>query len=154
MTVNGIILSTEAFKALSPSCRQEIMSALGFLSDIVAARLDTDKGTGNGTFATEFSLNEMRKFLGGVSDRTRILLTGIARTTSRFNVGELLKSVGWVERDLRGILAGITKRSRTISGNREAEFFSSVVWDDDINKCVSEVHPTTHAALKSLLLAQ
>ncbi|PPQ14918.1 hypothetical protein CV770_34405 [Bradyrhizobium sp. AC87j1] len=148
---DGLYLSAATFKRFSPATRSEILGALGIGH---AHESGSDSQEHSGTSATQFSLNEMRKFLDGVSDKTRLLLTEIARAEARFNVGKVLKKLGWELSDIRGILAGITKRSRTISGNPRAEFFASVAWDDDINKAVSEIHPTTHAALRALLLSK
>jgi hypothetical protein len=79
-------------------------------------------------------------------------LEAVAEMPPRFNVGQLLTKVGMEYSDLRGMLAGLTKRTRTISGQGDAKLFSWITWDDeDMNKCVSEMHPTTHESLRRVL---
>jgi hypothetical protein len=146
-------MACEKGRTLPAECRHTILKSLGLADEDQTAKPAGSPDVSS-TPATEFSVNEMRKFLGGVKDKTRTLLTEIAKTEARFNVGEVLARLGWKMEDIRGVQSGITKRTRTISGDADAEFFASVVWDDDINKCISEVHPSTHTALRVLLLAQ
>jgi hypothetical protein len=145
---SGYLLVPVPLQSLPLDCRQAILKYLAATLGDEATTIGLGRTQ---TSATEFSLNEMRRFLDGVSDRTRTLLKAIAESESRFNVGDVLDRLGWKYADIRGILAGITKRSRTISGKPDAEFFASVVWDDDITKAISEVHPTTHEAMRILL---
>ncbi len=148
MRTDGLILSFETFGSLSISCQAEILKALGVERPLSE---DAETASGDSTSATKFTVNQMREFLDGVGDKTRTVLEGVAAQPYRFNVGELLDRLGMQYADLRGVLAGLTKRSRTIAGDDEASFFATVVWEDDMRKCVSEVHPVTHAALKKLL---
>lgn len=150
-SLDGFLISEASFKRLSANCQTEVLRLLGVTTETSKATSVSDALK---TSAAKLSVNEMRKFLDGVQDKTRKLLTEIAKAETRFNVGEVLRPLGWSYSDIRGILAGITKRTRTISGKPDAEFFMSVVWDDDVNKAVSEIHPTTHAALRELLLKQ
>ena len=152
MTGTGVFLSSTTLSGLSKATRAEIAKVVALADDAPTPAKSAKSTAESATAATEFSVNEMRKFISGVSDKTRHVLTAVARAEARFNVGAVLSSIGLKPEDIRGVLAGITKRSRTISGNSDAEFFAAVNWDDDVNKQISEVHPTTHAALRALLL--
>jgi hypothetical protein len=152
--MNAFMISSASFGQLSPKCQAEIIGVLTRdASGIVAGGTNHPVPSNNGTYkgtATAFSEREMRKFLDGVSTKTRNFLECLADMPARFNVGTLLKKLHMQYADIRGILAGLTKRTRTISGDTEAEFFASVLQDDDINKCISEIHPTTHESLKQI----
>ena len=146
MLADALVISFKTFGTLSARSQADILKAMGSST----AEVEVEPAH-TSSEAAKFSINKMREFLNGVSDKTRTVLEGVAAMESRFNVGELLDKLGMQYGDLRGVLAGLTKRTRTISGDSEALFFVSIVWDDDIRKCVSEVHPVTHAALKKLL---
>jgi hypothetical protein len=157
-----------ASSALSPAARQAVAAACGLamperfeiacsfaatttVSGEAAGKLA--KAAAGTSAAVAFSPNEMRKFLDGIGDRTRELLVAIAREPKhRFNVGHVLDRMTWKESDLKGPLAGITKRTRTVAGDKAAQFFVSVVWNDDVDKTISEIHPLTHASMRELLL--
>lgn len=150
MTSDALVVSISTFKTLSRECQNELLNALQATYNAQPATETSEEEFGE---PTQFSINEMRKFLDGISDKTRAFLKALSTLPSQFKVADLLDKLDVEYSEIRGILAGLTKRSRTISGDPEADFFASVVWDDDIRKCVSRIHPTTHASLRKLLKA-
>jgi hypothetical protein len=153
--MNAVIISSASFGQLSQKCQAEIIGVLTSDTSGIVAKSSRNLTPANNSIAykgtaTAFSEREMRKFLDGVSTKTRNFLEGLAEMPAKFNVGALLKKLHMQYGDIRGILAGLTKRTRTISGDTDAEFFASVLQDDDIDKCISEIHPTTHASLKEI----
>jgi hypothetical protein len=150
MTSDALVVSRGTFKTLTAACQSELLEALGLKP--LSSPLPTSEDDPDAP--TAFSLSQMRDFLDGVSGKTRTFLKELAKQPAEFNVGKLLKALKLQYGDIRGILAGLTKRSRTISGDQEASFFQSVAWfNEDIGRCVSRIHPTTHASLQKLLLA-
>jgi hypothetical protein len=152
--MDAIVISSASFIRLSPKCQAEIIGVLTQEASGVAvsgtSRPAPSHNVAYKGTATAFSEREMRKFLNGVGTKTRNFLEGLADMPARFNVGTLLKKLNMQYADIRGILAGLTKRTRTISGDAEADFFALVLQDDDINKCISEIHPTTHESMKQI----
>ena len=152
--MNALMISATSFRQLSQKCQAEILGLLtkdpsGSVAGHTSSPAPSKNGSYSGT-ATALSEREMRKFLNGVSTKTRNFLESLADMPARFNVGSLLKKLHMQSADIRGILAGLTKRTRTISGEKDADFFASVLQDDDINKCISEIHPTTHESLRQI----
>jgi hypothetical protein len=152
--MNALLISSTSFRQLSSKCQAEVLAVLtrdvsGFVAGGTNNPPPSKSGAYTGT-ATALSEREMRKFLNGVGTKTRNFLECLADMPARFNVGALLKKLHLQYGDIRGILAGLTKRTRTISGESDADFFASVLQDDDINKCISEIHPTTHESLRQI----
>lgn len=147
--MDALVLSLSSFAKLSQNCQAEILRIVSGIENPLTTHDELNENYSEG--ATALSEREMRKFLEGVSPKTRAFLVGLAEMPARFNVGALLKKMQMQYADIRGILAGLTKRTRTISGDTKASFFESVVWDDDIDKCISEIHPDTHRSLRQVL---
>lgn len=150
--MNGLVISTENFKTLTPACQSEVLQVLG-LGAASPLTVHSQDATGE-LMPTKLSLSETKEFWAGLSDKTRALVKAVVEEPLKFNVGRVLKKVGLQPSDLRGMLAGITKRIRTVTRNPDAYFFEAEIVDDDINKCISYIHPDTRSALRRLLKIQ
>jgi hypothetical protein len=154
--MDGFLLSTTTLAGMTPGTRAEILASLGIAS-APAPSNSTGGGQISSTTETDdvgpasFSTVQMRKFLDGCSAKTRRVLEALAELPARFKVGDLLKKLDIEYSDLRGVLAGLTKRTRTISGDPGASLFGSIHWDDDPRKSISELDPRTHEALRRIL---
>jgi hypothetical protein len=154
--MDGIFLSMKSVAGMSPSTRAEILARTRI--ELIQASSSHGNNSGNPSEnesdeggPVEFSAPQMRKFLDGCGAKTRKVLEELANLPARFKVGDLLKKLNINYSDLRGVLAGLTKRTRTISGDPNASLFASVHWDDDPRKSISELHPRTHEALRRVL---
>jgi hypothetical protein len=136
-TQRDILLTTGFLAPTGPDASQALQPAAPFDPEEDLAR---------------FGDREWHEFLKGVGPKVRTTLEGIADIGPRWNVGKLLKKLGVNYSDLRGVQAGLTKRTHTIAKNDEANLYLSEIWDkEDINKCVTYMHPDTHAALRRAL---
>lgn len=152
--MDGLFLSKDTFDGFSSQTQAEILVGLG-----IATRPTSDRppnaeppvSDSDEAGPTSFTTGEMRKFIDGCGAKTRKVLEGLAELSPRFKVGDLLKKLNMNYGDLRGVQAGLTKRTRTISGNPNAWLFRVVHWDDDPRKSISELHPQTHEALRKIL---
>ncbi len=155
--MDAISLSPTLFSKLSPGCQEEILNTFRSSSSHTAttpaarAQSFSDETEADEDAPVAFSEREMRKFIEGVGPKTKAFLVALAEMPARFNVGSLLKKLNVQYNDIRGIQAGLTKRSRTISGNDNAWFFRSIEWKEEINECISEIHADTHEALRRVL---
>jgi hypothetical protein len=145
--MNGLVISTEKFKTLTPPCQNELLQVLGLIPATAEAGTAADADV----WPTKLSASQTREFWTGLGEKTRALVKAVVEEPQKFNVGAVLKKNDLEPSDLRGMLAGITKRIRTVTGNHNAQFFEAEVSDDDVNKCISFIHPDTRAALRRLL---
>jgi hypothetical protein len=146
--INGLVISAEKFRNLTPGCQNELLEVLGLVTP--APSLES-RAEATEDWPTKLSSGQAREFWAGLGKKTRAFLKVVLEEPPKFNVGRVLKRVGLQYGDLRGMLAGTTKRIRTVTGNDDAQLFEAEVIDDDINKCVSFMHPDTRSALRQIL---
>src|SRR4051812_15951372 len=125
--MNGLVISAEKFRTLTPTCQSEVLKALGLGEGAVRTE---DQAATVDELPTKLSVAQAKEFWTGLSAKTRDLVKAVVEEPPKFNVGKVLKKIGLQPSELRGMLAGITKRIRTVTGNQKAYFFESEVVDN------------------------
>ena len=116
-----ITLRAETVRLLSPACKAEIAAHLGFEAapSIQSVLLDEDGGE-----YAELGIQAARAFLQGCGGKTKQAIAYIVETGESFTMDEI-KFV-MKQDDLRGVWTGLTKRVRTITGDKEAAL---IAWE-------------------------
>ena len=78
---------------------------------------------------TDLSPAQFKKLLDGCKERTKAALRVMVEgPTPAFRVADVAKAVGCAAYELPGVWSGITKRTRTVTGDRKSYLWA---WDDD-----------------------
>lgn len=118
----SIMLPRSVLAAASEAFKRELASLLGLeelaASDLHAVRIEEAD-------ADEWGLANLdpaaaRLFLAGCGERTVRVLTLIVRGGGRFSLQELERASRSVRSGLKGVWTGLTKRTRTITGDPDA----------------------------------
>jgi hypothetical protein len=146
-----IILSKEYVSTLSPEFKRELARATGLILAEAGPISPSQLYDGEFEFA-EIGLQSARAFLEKCSEKTLLVLQKIVDQGDQFSLRELETAVG-VETDvsaLRGVWTGLTKRTRTITGDDEAELID---WTKnyETNDYLGRLEPVTLASFKKAL---
>lgn len=153
-----LVISENEFQSLSTQAKRELMSRFTDADapkvkpspEMPAVALSDDE-----SFA-ELTVPLARKLVAGLSEKTKELLVLMVRQGGRCSLSDIVRELDlnrW--QDSRGMLAGITKRVRTILNSDEAYLLAwdeSTNRDDENGKLIDgdfHLHPTT---LKSLAI--
>jgi hypothetical protein len=109
-----IILSTDTIATLSEELKAELAGRLGLAiqSSPIAAQVPAE--------IAELGIQAARAFLQGCSERTVEVLDLMASLGDSFSLRELERKAGVPEGGLRGVWTGLTKRTRTITGDPDS----------------------------------
>ena len=113
-----ITLSAGTVALLSDTCKAEIAAHLGFA--YAGPALPIAVGSSDGDEYAELGIQAARAFLQGCSARTREVLAAIVQSGDSFSLRQLEIDTRAEEGSLRGVWTGLTKRTRTITGDDEA----------------------------------
>lgn len=155
---NAIILSEKSFRSLSTLAQREILSALtgntleqSSLSGDFLSEIDEN-------FA-QLSPSQVRDLYQGCHERTRKALEIIAKGKKReFHVADIANAIGIKPDELGGVWGGLTKRVRTVTGNKNCTLIS---WEGHEPQTdskgtyldqIGEVTELTYHSLRKLLL--
>jgi hypothetical protein len=161
VTNSGFLLSMAAFGGLTPSAQQEVLLAMGLsgiaassaasLPPKAASRIIDEDGP------PELTLALVRKLTDKLSDKTLTALKVIAQSdTPQFHMKDVIAATSGASTymDLRGIWSALTRRTRKILGDHDAD---PIWWDgqkfyDAQGNYVDQilrVSALTHASLKT-----
>jgi hypothetical protein len=142
MNTSGIFITTDDLKSL-PKQQQD------FLFDIIRGRLPSDDvpAAASSTAQTsevedehfvELSPGQARDFYAGCGSKTRKAIDVIADSDSpRFRLADVAKAIGVQPTELTGVWGGLTRRTKTITGDSAAYLIdwtkSDPIHDDDGN---------------------
>jgi len=163
--MNGILLSTTAFHALSATAQQEVLSVIGItdlLGPIASPRNDdavpAPIPSGDGEDGpVELTLAMVRKLTDKLSDKTLAALKAIARSaTPQFHMKDVISSTPGAKNymDMRGVWSALTRRTRNIMNDADVD----LIWwvGDTINDAngdyvdhLGSVAPLTHQSLRT-----
>jgi hypothetical protein len=158
MTTTGVFLSRADLSNLAPNVQREIerlvfgssAEATDQAGEAAAAALKVDKAEDEG-IPTDLSVAQALKLYNGCSERPKVALRLIAEQPSNaFSYKALVAKIGNDSSGtIRGTLSAITRRTRTVLGDKDADF----VWwsEDEAETWIGTVSPTTHASLRKAL---
>lgn len=166
MIMNGILLSTSAFKSLSASAQQEVLSSIGLngiptpSSAENAARDDAPAGlTGgdNGEGPVELTVAMVRKLTDKLGDKTLNALKIIAQADSpQFHMKDVIARTAGAKNymDMRGVWSALTRRTRNIMDDSKVDliwWIGDSIFDGDGNYVdhVGSISPLTYHSLRS-----
>lgn len=145
---NQIVLTAKTVASSSVEFKAELATLLGFTLEPLVVP-DDDEEDGEYEYA-ELGLQAARAFLHGCGDKTQGVIAAMVAHDQTFSVRALEKQVGVGEGELRGVWAGLTKRTRTITGDNEAELIEWGDQDED-GDYEGKLHPTTRKAFRAAL---
>lgn len=133
MTNSGLLLSTAAFSGLTPSAQQEVLSAIGLSSinqsSAISATANAVPRTNVEDGPPEMTLALVRKLTDKLSDKTLMALKVIAQSdTPQFHLKDVINATSGASTymDLRGIWSALTRRSRKVLSDSDAD---PIWWD-------------------------
>ena len=153
MSDMAITAPVTVLKTAPNAVRTWLTQALGLGTSVEAGQQEQEQDA----HAQEWGLArlsnaEAHEVVEGIHDRTREVLRAIAELQPRFRWADLAKKVGCPLDDdapLRGVFRGLTKRTRTVTGDRKAGLIVWPNWDDlSWEDAIGEMHPDTHAAFR------
>lgn len=150
----GIVLGSEAFKRLPTHIKTAVLQAAGisFSQEEGNAPARTEESDAALEGLARLTERQVRKLIKPpINARSLDLLKAIASMPEhRYRVGDVLDALGGgVEyADLRGVLAGLTRRTRTVTNDPDIDLYGGVTEAEDIRDVIGEVHPETHASLR------
>ena len=141
---SGLFLSASDVASLSAAARAEVLALLG----LDGAEDGADGGLADGA-ATVLTEVQAQRFLNNCSERTIKLLRIITAGDGTFLISDAASATRSSNRELRAAWAGLTKRTRTVTGDKEATLISwAKVGKDEWR---GTLEPRTFSALKAAL---
>lgn len=156
--MNGLLLSSEAFKSLSATTQQEVLASIGLGGVASLARGASDPiPSQDGDGPVELTVAMVRKLTANLSEKTLTALKIIARSDGpEFHMKDVIAGTDGAKdyMDMRGIWSALTRRTRKITGDAGAD----LIWwvgepiDDAGEKYVDHIgslSPLTHQSLRT-----
>ena len=143
-----LTLSKSDFAALSDESRRELAALLGLCIEVDTGTSDsaTDQDQQD-VKAEDLTFQAMKRFMSGVSTKTKSALKLFAKLDGETTVNEIEVKMGdgfhWA-----GFMSGVTRRLRKMTGDTTADFFQ---WENDSDEWKSQtisVSPMTCESLK------
>jgi hypothetical protein len=147
--IDHIALSNENVSKLCAECKVMLIEALGLHHSKPPTSFSTTQEEGAGEYA-ELGLQAARAFLLGCNEKTRQVLQLISDSGESFSIHQLENQMEVERQGLRGVWGGLTKRTRTITGDPDAALID---WDDRTNDgdYIGRLTPTTLGSFKRAL---
>ena len=159
--MNGILLSTTAFRTLSLAAQQEVLLAMG-MSDLppqpAIARSDSSHTASEGEEGpVELTVAMVRKLTDKLSDKTLSALKAIARSNApQFHMKDVIAATPGASNymDMRGVWSALTRRTRNIMDDSDADlswWIGDAINDAKGNYAdhLGSVAPLTHQSLRT-----
>ena len=144
-----IIITNEDLAKLSVSTRKELFGLKEEMNEGLkkdAGFHDEDQDT---DMPYDMTVRMAKKFMAGVSDKTKSFLKVFATNNGIGKIDNLLRTTGGTTlRDLNGIQAGLTRRLRKMDIDEESEAYL-LGWDEDDSEYDGHFY-VTKITLKSL----
>ena len=119
MSNTGVFLDQDQLRRLPSAARSAILALIVPSTDESTHSAKDDRGL------TPLTRAEVSTFMSGVNEKSAELLRAFAKYPSGSPLMSELMKVGdyTVWQHLRGFLAGVTKRARTVTGDPKAKFW-------------------------------
>jgi len=144
-----IIITQEDLARLSVSTRKEILGLTEVMSESIKNDMASVKDEQNSDTPYDMTARMTKKFMAGVSEKTKRFLKVFAVNKGIGSIDDLLKATGGATlRDLNGIQAGLTRRLRKMDIEDESEAYL-LGWDEDDSEYEGHYY-VSELTLKSL----
>ncbi len=143
---SGFLISNTDFLKMSERTQSEILNA-------VTGRNSQQSTSGYGGDAADLSTLQATQLVKGLSSKTRNVLRTIVElkdVESGFWMAELAKVLECEADSLAGVWSGLTRRTRTITGDENA-FLIDWVWHEEEKDYVGTLDTVTIKNLRSTL---
>ena len=145
----SIILPLSVFMQLDEFVRQDILSRCAGQAATPAPSTSQMPGGGNDAGQARLSVSDAKFFLNNCNAKTRSILQEIVKRNGDFMSSEIAIALDSEENGLRGAWAGITKRTRTVTGDRNAKL---IKWFRKGNDWHGEMATQTVTAMRTALI--
>ena len=144
-----ITLSLQSVAKLCPECKATLVQVLGLAQDPPAPQVTTEAEAESWGHA-ELGLQAARAFLLGCNSKTKQALTFIVESGETFSIHALENQMEVERGSLRALWGGLTKRTRTITGDPDAWL---IQWGDELESgdFIGQLNPVTHNSFKRAL---
>ncbi|HEY1604491.1 MAG TPA: hypothetical protein VGF77_02725 [Allosphingosinicella sp.] len=164
MTTSGLLLSTAAFKSLSPNAQNEVLASIGLaevelsgrpaLPATTAAAAQPIEGNDG---PVELTVAMVRRLAANLSDKTLNALRVIAQNDGpQFHMKDVIEATSGAETymDMRGVWSALTRRTRNIMDDGAADliwWIGESILDEDGNYVdhIGLVSPMTYSSLRA-----
>jgi len=144
-----IVITNEDLAKLSVSTRKELFGLTEEMNEGIKKDTEFHNEYQDTERPYDMTTRMTKKFMAGVSDKTKSFLKVFASNSGVGRVDYLLKATGGTTlRDLNGIQAGLTRRLRKLDIEEESEAYL-LAWDEDDSKYEGHFY-VTEITLKSL----
>ena len=146
-----IIITNEDLAKLSVSTRKELFGLTEEMNEGLKKDADFHGEDQDTDMPYDMTARMAKKFMAGVSDKTKSFLKVFAINNGIGTVDDLLKATGGTTlRDLNGIQAGLTRRLRKMDIDEESEAYL-LGWDEDDSEYEGHFYVTeiTHKSLQN-----
>jgi len=125
----GIFLSRDALMTLDSIVREQVMAAVLGVGSLQSYDAETDDIDEADEHFAELSPAQAKRFIKGCSDKVKLAIETMVRgETNKFQLAHVATALNSEASDLRGVWGGITRRTKTITGDPDAYLIS---WLDD-----------------------
>lgn len=140
--MNGIFISSEALREAPEHVRRSILDlVLGDGADMLRPA-ESDAGV------VELSPGQVKAFLEGCSEKTKLALETMARSSSRqFKLNAVAKALDVDADGLKGVWGGLTRRTKTITGDPSA-YLIDWIEDEQLDQWIGELSEMTYQSLR------
>ena len=163
MTNSGVLLSSAAFRSLSPMAQNEVLASIGFTDVGVAVSQEqpvtsaSASPRGDEEGPVEFTVALVRKLTHGLSEKTTTALKVIAQSDGpEFHMKDIIDRTDGADNymDMRGVWSALTRRTRKIMDDDGVD----LIWwigesihdkNGDYVDHIGKVSPMTYNSLRT-----
>jgi hypothetical protein len=151
---SGLWISGQMFRSLPLTLQEALIERLRGQQSPAGAAPTVAQQTNQEDEPADLSPAQARRLIEGTGERTRAALRVIAESNGRFMMSHIRDALGDPNYDkLRAVWAALTRRTRTVLGDPEAELIRwvgyGVYQGDEYIDHEGYVSPTTYRSLRS-----
>lgn len=156
MVGSGLFISSDDFRGMAPELQAQLQDWLAGRGRQASATSVPpvevpESAPGGEEDGSDLSLAQAKRLLEGCGDKTKAVLRIVFSKDKRsFVRGEIAREMGGTLSDLGGVWAGLTKRTRTVLGDKNAGLFAWD-WDDAKGDWIGESSETTYQSMRKAL---
>jgi hypothetical protein len=143
-----ITIDVDTLRLLSPACKAELASHLGFDSLQSSGGGQGGENNEEGEYA-ELGLQAARAFLHGCGEKTTATIAKIVEAGDTFSLRQLERDMDVPVGGLRGVWTGLTKRVHTITNDYDVDL---IEWlDETDDDWIARLMPATRESFRRAL---
>jgi hypothetical protein len=160
---SALCISLTDYRSMPPVLREAIKAwldgkalpesdSVGTAAALAPPSIEPTAPPASGSGAADLSGTQANQFLEGCSDKTKKLLRIVlSEREPKFYLADIAKKMGAAHsNELAGAWSGITRRTRNVLGDRDADFVVWT-WDDTREDTVGHISDTTFHSMRAAL---